>query len=81
MIDYESIYLYIAQMRRIKKNRNAKIKVFEIFFFFVYHFDEILSGSSKRSSKFFVGLVFPLVAFGFVVLEDFVDASLKISSE
>jgi hypothetical protein len=40
-----------------------------------------LSGSLKISSKFFAGLLFPFVAFGFEVLEDFVDVSLKISSK
>jgi len=48
---------------------------------FVYDFDEILSGSSKRSSKFLVDLFLVAVGFGFAVVEVFVAVSLKISSK
>ncbi len=52
---------------------------FEKFFFVIYRFDE--SGSLKISSKLLVDLALTFAGFDFEALEDFVDASLKISSK
>lgn len=85
LLNYEienKLYLFIhcTNAKNKKKNRNAKIRFLEILFIFLVHrFEETSSGSSKIS-KLLVVLFLAGVAFDFEVLEDFVDASLKVSA-
>lgn len=76
------IYLYIAQMRRIKKESKCKNQVFQNpFFSLVHRLDETLSGSSKISSRLCAALFLAGVTLDFDTLEDVFDESPKISSE